>query len=137
MLGRGGDRARKALFDRLAALPESDPRRTAVRDRLVIGHLELAMHIAKCYSAKGADETELLRAAFTGLVRAVDGFDPAQGDFLAYAIPSMMDEVRRRPEAETDPVPVSAPSRRHWRTSTGACARHPKSEPSGPPAPDP
>ncbi|MFC6474978.1 sigma factor [Glycomyces mayteni] len=107
MLGRGGDRARKALFDRLAALPESDPRRTAVRDRLVIGHLELAMHIAKCYSAKGADETELLRAAFTGLVRAVDGFDPAQGDFLAYAIPSMMDEVRRRPEAETDPVPVS------------------------------
>ncbi|GAA1666017.1 hypothetical protein GCM10009830_09580 [Glycomyces endophyticus] len=106
MLGRGGDRTRKALFARIAALPEGDPERLAFRDRLVAGHLPLAAHIAKCYSGKGLSEEELLEAASAELIDAIDRFNPAWGDFLTFAIPSMMDAVRRRCRRTTWPQDV-------------------------------
>ncbi|GAA2259667.1 hypothetical protein GCM10009853_010830 [Glycomyces scopariae] len=106
MLGRGGDRTREALFARLAALPDGDPERLVFRDRLVAGHLPLAAHIAKCYAGKGFTEEELLEAASAELIGAIDRFNPAWGDFLTFAIPSMMDAVRRHCRRTTWPQDV-------------------------------
>ncbi|MEU6247114.1 sigma factor [Glycomyces sp. NPDC047010] len=108
MLGRDGDPIRAALFARLSALADGDPERGPIRDRLITGHLPLAAHIAKCYAGRDS-EAELLRSACTGLIEAVDRFDPAEDDFLTFAILSMTDAVRcHRREATR---PQDAPSR--------------------------
>ncbi|GAA1692147.1 SigB/SigF/SigG family RNA polymerase sigma factor [Glycomyces endophyticus] len=84
------------LFLELADLCEDDPRRAEVRERLITGHLPLAEHIAQRYSGKGIVKEDLLQVASVGLIHAVDRFDPALGsDFLSYAVPTMMGEVRR------------------------------------------
>ncbi|GAA2274932.1 SigB/SigF/SigG family RNA polymerase sigma factor [Glycomyces scopariae] len=86
----------RPLFERLAAMPESDPDRQTVRDRLICGHLPLAGHIAYRYSRKGIATDDLVQVATVGLIHAVDRFDPAFGkEFLAYAVPTIMGEVRR------------------------------------------
>ncbi|GAA1684510.1 SigB/SigF/SigG family RNA polymerase sigma factor [Glycomyces endophyticus] len=89
-------RALRPLFERLAALPESDPDRSEIRDRLICGHLPLAEHIAYRYSRKGIATDDLIQVATVGLIHAVDRFDPAFGkEFLSYAVPTIMGEVRR------------------------------------------
>ncbi|GAA2272098.1 SigB/SigF/SigG family RNA polymerase sigma factor [Glycomyces scopariae] len=84
------------LFAELAGLEGDDPRRAEVRERLITGHLPLAEHIAQRYSGKGIVKEDLLQVASVGLIHAVDRFDPDLGsDFLSYAVPTMMGEVRR------------------------------------------
>ncbi|TNC20880.1 SigB/SigF/SigG family RNA polymerase sigma factor [Amycolatopsis alkalitolerans] len=84
------------LFDELAALDEDDPRRAALRDELVTGHLPLAEHIAQRFSGRGVAKEDLVQVATVGLINAVDRFDPGHGsDFLSYAVPTVMGEVRR------------------------------------------
>ena len=84
------------LFDRMRALDEDDPRREELRERLVTGYLPLAEHIARRFSGKGIAKEDLVQVAAVGLIHAVDRFDPAQGaDFLSYAVPTVMGEVRR------------------------------------------
>jgi RNA polymerase sigma-B factor len=84
------------LFVELAGLEASDPRRAEVRDRLVTGYLPLAEHIAQRFSGKGIAKDDLVQVASVGLIHAVDRFDPGQGaDFLSYAVPTVMGEVRR------------------------------------------
>uniref|UniRef100_UPI00047EC3E5 SigB/SigF/SigG family RNA polymerase sigma factor n=1 Tax=Glycomyces arizonensis TaxID=256035 RepID=UPI00047EC3E5 len=84
------------LFVELAGLEAGDPRHAEVRDRLVTGYLPLAEHIAQRFSGKGIAKDDLVQVASVGLIHAVDRFDPAQGaDFLSYAVPTVMGEVRR------------------------------------------
>ncbi|GAB3232443.1 SigB/SigF/SigG family RNA polymerase sigma factor [Glycomyces halotolerans] len=84
------------LFHELHRLEEDDSRRAAVRERLVTGYLPLAQHIARRFSGKGIAKEDLLQVASVGLIHAVDRFDPDRGaDFLAYAVPTIMGEVRR------------------------------------------
>ena len=84
------------LFRELASLDEGDPRRAEVRERLVTGHLPLAEHIAQRFAGKGIAKDDLVQVASVGLIHAVDRFDPDQGaDFLSYAVPTVMGEVRR------------------------------------------
>ncbi|GAB3661338.1 SigB/SigF/SigG family RNA polymerase sigma factor [Glycomyces tarimensis] len=84
------------LFNELEQLDEGDPRRAEVRDRLVTGYLPLAEHIAQRFSGKGIAKEDLVQVASVGLIHAVDRFDPHQGaDFLSYAVPTVMGEVRR------------------------------------------
>jgi RNA polymerase sigma-B factor len=88
--------AAEALFDELASLEERDPRRAAVRDRLVTLHLPVAQHIAAKFSGRGEPGDDLQQVATVGLIHAVDRYDPSRGiAFLAYAVPTMMGEVRR------------------------------------------
>ncbi|SDE39918.1 SigB/SigF/SigG family RNA polymerase sigma factor [Glycomyces harbinensis] len=95
------------LFDRLAALEDNHPDRADLRDRLITGHLPLAAHIAQRYAGKGISKEELLQVASVGLIHAVDRFDPARGsDFLSYAVPTMMGEVRRHFRDTTWPMRV-------------------------------
>ncbi|MQA60861.1 MAG: SigB/SigF/SigG family RNA polymerase sigma factor [Actinophytocola sp.] len=77
-------------------MDSDDPRHTEIRDKLVTGHLPLAEHIAQRFSGRGAPKEDLVQVATVGLINAVDRFEPAQGnDFLSYAVPTVMGEVRR------------------------------------------
>ncbi|PXY34975.1 RNA polymerase subunit sigma [Prauserella coralliicola] len=84
------------LFEEFVELAEDDPRRVELRDELVTGHLPLAEHIAQRFSGRGVAKEDLVQVARVGLINAVDRFDPRRGsDFLSFAVPTVMGEVRR------------------------------------------
>ncbi|MBN6041918.1 SigB/SigF/SigG family RNA polymerase sigma factor [Amycolatopsis sp. 195334CR] len=84
------------LFAELAALPEGDRKRDELRDRLVTEFLPVAEHIARRFSGRGETFDDLLQVARLGLINAVDRFDAARGsEFLSFAVPTVMGEVRR------------------------------------------
>lgn len=84
------------LFEDFAVLDEGDPRRSALREELVTGYLPLAEHIAQRFSGRGVAKEDLIQVARVGLINAVDRFDPQRGtDFLSFAVPTVMGEVRR------------------------------------------
>ena len=66
------------------------------RERIISRCLDLADRIARHYGGRGEDMEDLTQVARLGLVKAVDRFDPAMGsNFVAFAVPTMMGEVRR------------------------------------------
>ncbi|MBN6035296.1 SigB/SigF/SigG family RNA polymerase sigma factor [Amycolatopsis sp. 195334CR] len=80
----------------MAALAVDDPRRGEVRDKLVTGYLPLAEHIAQRFAGRGVAKEDLVQVARVGLINAVDRFDAERGfDFLSFAVPTVMGEVRR------------------------------------------
>jgi RNA polymerase sigma-B factor len=84
------------LFVELASLSIDDPRREILREELLTGYLPLAEHVARRFRDRGEPHDDLVQVGRLGLVKAVDRFDPARGsDFLAYAVPTVMGEVRR------------------------------------------
>ena len=84
------------LFEEMAALPRGDPARAELRQRLVTEHLPIAEHIAMRFSHPGEPVEDLTQVARVGLINAVDRFDPGKGtDFLSFAVPTIMGEVRR------------------------------------------
>ena len=69
----------------------------ALREELVLANTGVAEAIARRYRNRGMALEELTQAAYVGLVKAANGFDPHAGsDFLAYAVPTMTGEVRRQ-----------------------------------------
>ncbi len=67
-----------------------------MRDRLVTMHLPVAQHIAAKFRNRGEPGDDLEQVATLGLINAVDRYDASRGvAFLAYAVPTMMGEVRR------------------------------------------
>lgn len=84
------------MFEERAALSADDPRRAELRDQLVTRHLAVARHIAQKFAGRGEPGDDLEQVATVGLIHAVDRYDPARGiAFLAFAVPTMMGEVRR------------------------------------------
>ncbi len=84
------------LFAELAALPEGHAGRARLRERLIIEFLPLADHIATRFSGRGQPRDDLVQVARLGVMKAVDRFDPTHGaDFLSFAVPTVMGEVRR------------------------------------------
>lgn len=95
----------KALLGERQALPEGDPRRDSLREEAVIESLPLARHIAQRFGGRGENYDDLLQVARLGLVHAVDRFDPSRGvDFLSFAVPTVMGEVRRHFRDRTSPL---------------------------------
>ncbi|MFB9688657.1 SigB/SigF/SigG family RNA polymerase sigma factor [Amycolatopsis plumensis] len=84
------------LFAERSRLGDENTRRSELRARLITEHLPLAEHIARRFSGRGEPFDDLLQVARTGLIRAVDRYDPERGaDFLSFAVPTVMGEVRR------------------------------------------
>ncbi|NLE78943.1 MAG: SigB/SigF/SigG family RNA polymerase sigma factor [Rhodococcus sp.] len=106
MTSAGGDGARtrwpdeykdvKAMFEELATFDPGDPHRGRKRDAIVTRCLPLAEHIARRFDGRGEAHDDLVQVARLGLVNAVDRFDITRGsDFVSFAVPTIMGEVRR------------------------------------------
>ena len=79
-----------------AALAPDDPRRDALRDKLVAGFLPVVQHIARRFGGRGEPLEDIEQAGTIGLIGAIDRFDPHRGvDFLSFAIPTITGEIRR------------------------------------------
>ncbi|HUR07477.1 MAG TPA: SigB/SigF/SigG family RNA polymerase sigma factor [Nonomuraea sp.] len=76
------------------ATPDSHKER--LRERIVKMHRSLAMEIARRYRYRGEPMEDLLQAAYVGLMKAINGFDPTLGHaFRGYAVVTMTGEVKR------------------------------------------
>ena len=97
MTGRSSDYDEYVpLLAEFAALDDDDPRRGALRERLVAGFLPVARNIARRFARRGEPVDDLEQVASVGLLHALDRFDPGrERDFLSYAVPTIMGEVRR------------------------------------------
>jgi RNA polymerase sigma-B factor len=85
-----------ALLKALARTPEDDPDRTSVRDRAIQAWLPLAKHLAQRFNGRGEPLDDLVQIATVGLIKAIDRFDPEYGnDFAAYAVPTIVGEIKR------------------------------------------
>ena len=83
----------------LRELKESDSNSAAyrrLRDRIVQRCLPVADNIAYRYRGRGESLDDLQQVARLGLINAVTRFDVAVGaEFLSYAVPTIMGEIRR------------------------------------------
>ncbi|RDI67335.1 RNA polymerase sigma factor SigF [Nocardia pseudobrasiliensis] len=85
-----------ALFEQLAAAADNAQRRAVLRAELIQRCIPLADHIARKFSGRGEPFDDLTQVARVGLVHAVDRFDISRGsNFLSFAVPTIMGEVRR------------------------------------------
>ena len=67
-----------------------------LRDQLIEDHLWIASHVARRFMDRGEPLDDLIQVARLGLVKALERFDPEHGSsFPAYAMPSVLGEVRR------------------------------------------
>jgi RNA polymerase sigma-B factor len=84
------------LFRRLADESLCQQERRRLRAEIVDGHRPLAEHIARKYRDRGQSSEDLRQVALVGLIGAVDRFDFERGsDFVAFAVPTIMGEIRR------------------------------------------
>ncbi len=84
------------MFRELAALEADSPQFRRQRDRIVERCLPLADHIARRFDGRGEPRDDLVQVARVGLVNAVIRFDVNAGsDFVSFAVPTIMGEVRR------------------------------------------
>jgi len=84
------------LFERLAAVEAGTARHGELRTQLISRCIPLADHIARKFSGRGEPFDDLTQVARVGLVHAVDRFDVSRGsNFLSFAVPTIMGEVRR------------------------------------------
>ncbi len=80
----------------LATLDRRSPEYVRGRDRIVTRCLRLADQIAYRYAGRGEPRDDLIQVARLGLVNAVNRFDPQAGsDFVSFALPTIMGEIRR------------------------------------------
>jgi RNA polymerase sigma-B factor len=81
---------------RLLEARDADPdRRTQLLEEVVTSHLWLAETLSRRFRFRGEDEDDLLQVARTGLVEASRRFDPDQGPFLAFAVPTITGVLKR------------------------------------------
>ncbi|MFI0419065.1 SigB/SigF/SigG family RNA polymerase sigma factor [Spongiactinospora sp. 9N601] len=70
--------------------------RVRIRERVVELHEGLVTEVTRRYRYRGEPMEDLRQAAYVGLMKAVNGFDPELGhEFRGYAMITMMGEVKR------------------------------------------
>ena len=69
--------------------------RQQIVDEVVTSHVWLAETLARRFSHRGEDEEDLLQVACTGLVEACRRFDPHQGSFVGFAVPTITGVLKR------------------------------------------
>lgn len=84
------------MFRQLATYPADSSEFRRGRDKIVERCLPLAEHIARRFDGRGEPRDDLVQVARVGLVNAVIRFDVDAGsDFVSFAVPTIMGEVRR------------------------------------------
>ena len=69
--------------------------RQQILDEVITSHLWLAKTLARRFLHRGEDEEDLLQVACTGLVEACQRFDPHQGSFVGFAVPTITGVLKR------------------------------------------
>jgi RNA polymerase sigma-B factor len=84
------------MFRELATVASDSMEFHCQRDKIVERCLPLADHIARRFEGRGEPRDDLVQVARVGLVNAVVRFDVEAGsDFVSFAVPTIMGEVRR------------------------------------------
>jgi RNA polymerase sigma-B factor len=85
------------LLREFALLPPTDPRRSVLREHLVLAFLPVVEHLARRHGRDAASREELTQVGTVALITAIDRWDPtlAQGEFLGYLIPCVRGEMLR------------------------------------------
>ncbi|OMC16556.1 RNA polymerase subunit sigma [Mycolicibacter heraklionensis] len=84
------------MFRELAQYEPGSPDFRNRKDKIVERCLPLADHIARRFEGRGEQRDDLVQVARVGLVNAVTRFDVETGsDFVSFAVPTIMGEVRR------------------------------------------
>ncbi|MBE1552154.1 RNA polymerase sigma-B factor [Mycobacterium sp. OAS707] len=81
-------------FDQLAGAGSEEEQRRW-RCRIVSCCMPLADHIAYRFVGRGEPAEDLVQVARLGLVKAVDRYRPGAGRFLAFAVPTILGDLRR------------------------------------------
>jgi RNA polymerase sigma-B factor len=84
------------MFRELASFSADSMEFQRQREKIVERCLPLADHIARRFEGRGEPRDDLVQVARVGLVNAVVRFDVEAGsDFVSFAVPTIMGEVRR------------------------------------------
>jgi RNA polymerase sigma-B factor len=84
------------MFRELASVAPDSMEFQRQRDKIAERCLPLADHIARRFEGRGEPRDDLVQVARVGLVNAVLRFDVEAGsDFVSFAVPTIMGEVRR------------------------------------------
>ncbi|MBP0449141.1 SigB/SigF/SigG family RNA polymerase sigma factor [Kitasatospora sp. RG8] len=85
-----------ALFERLAGLARETHAYSYVRGTVIELNMPLVRFIAARFRHRAEDMEDILQVGTIGLIKAVDGYDPARGvEFITYAIPTIAGEIKR------------------------------------------
>jgi RNA polymerase sigma-B factor len=85
---------RQELRDKFAEFART--RSSELRDELIEAHLGLAEYLARRFSNRGEPLDDLVQVASTGLIKAVDRFEPERGlEFSTYATHTIVGELKR------------------------------------------
>lgn len=102
------------MFCVLRAAAEGSAAFRTQHDRIVARCLPLADHIAYRYRNRGQELDDLIQVARLGLLHAVSRFDPQLGSsFTAFAVPTIIGEVRRYFRDRTWPMSVPRRMKEH------------------------
>ena len=100
------DRRTRELLTRLAVLPSASPAAVRIRAEVATLHLPLADFLASRFRGAGEPFDDLVQVARLGLVKAIAGYDAQRGPFTAYAVPTVLGELRRHFRDKTWSVKV-------------------------------
>jgi RNA polymerase sigma-B factor len=83
------------LLAELATLDLLHPGRADLRRQAVESQLPLVHHLAQRFRGRGEPYDDLVQVGTIGLLNAVDRYDPSRGSFTAFAVPTILGEIRR------------------------------------------
>ncbi len=84
------------MFRELGTMEPGSPEYCRQRDRIIERCLPLADHIGRRFYGRGESLDDLVQVARVGLVNAVNRYNVETGsDFVSFAVPTIMGEVRR------------------------------------------
>jgi RNA polymerase sigma-B factor len=84
------------MFREMHSLPVDSTEHERAQEKIVRRCMPLAEHIAHRFDGRGEQREDIAQVARLGLVNAVNRFDVECGsDFVSFAVPTIMGEVRR------------------------------------------
>jgi RNA polymerase sigma-B factor len=82
-------------FDEECALQRYKEGDVSARQELIEHYLPLAKRLAGRYRNSGESIEDLEQVASLGLIKAIDRFEPGEGAFARYAVPTIVGELKR------------------------------------------